>query len=97
MKGLVSDVQYVQNQLSNVKNAIVMHSDYSKSKGGYTGSATSQVAIQGVTISGLTGSATNLYDIVANPKTVSGWSFSGIKVSASSAGKMVGQPNSVSV
>ncbi|EGZ15269.1 polygalacturonase [Phytophthora sojae] len=97
MQGLVSDVKYVQNTLSNVKNAIVMHSDYSKSKGGYTGSPTSSVAIQGVTISGLTGSATNLYDIVANPKTVSGWSFSGIKVSASVKGKVAGAPNSVAV
>ncbi|KAE8889956.1 hypothetical protein PF007_g31611 [Phytophthora fragariae] len=51
LKGLVSDVKYVQNTLSNVKNAIVMHSDYSKSKGGYTGSPTSAVAIEGVTIS----------------------------------------------
>ncbi|KAE9210723.1 hypothetical protein PF004_g16111 [Phytophthora fragariae] len=97
LKGLVSDVKYVQNTLSNVKNAIVMHSDYSKSKGGYTGSPTSAVAIEGVTISGLKGSATNLYDIVANPKTVSDWSFSGIEVSASSTGKMVGQPNSIDV
>ncbi|KAE9262207.1 hypothetical protein PR003_g33626, partial [Phytophthora rubi] len=38
LKGLVSDVKYVQNTLSNVKNAIVMHSDYSKAKGGYTNS-----------------------------------------------------------
>ncbi|KAG6616002.1 endopolygalacturonase 2 [Phytophthora cinnamomi] len=97
MKGLVSNVKYVQNQLSNVKNAIVMHSDYSKSKGGYTGSPTSAVAIEGVTISGLTGSATNLYDIVANPKTVSDWTFSGIEVSASATGKAVGQPNSIAV
>ncbi|ETM39406.1 hypothetical protein L914_14441, partial [Phytophthora nicotianae] len=97
LKGLVSDVKYVDNKLQNVKNAIVMHSDYSKSKGGYTGSATSQVQITGVTVSGLTGSATNLYDIVANPKVVSDWSFSGIKVSASANGKAVGQPNSVSV
>ncbi|POM57680.1 Polygalacturonase [Phytophthora palmivora] len=97
LKGLVSDVKYVDNQLSNVKNAIVMHSDYSKSKGGYTGSPTSAVAIEGVTISGLTGSATNLYDIVANPKVVSDWTFSGIEVSASTTGKAVGQPNSVDV
>ncbi|EGZ24707.1 polygalacturonase, partial [Phytophthora sojae] len=60
MKGLVSDVKYSNNKLSNVKNAIVMHSDYSKSKGGYTGSPTSAVTIEGVTISGLKGSATNL-------------------------------------
>ncbi|KAI9982260.1 hypothetical protein PInf_008159 [Phytophthora infestans] len=97
LKGLVSNVKYVDNKLQNVKNAIVMHSDYSKAKGGYTGSPTSAVTIEGVTISGLTGSATNLYDIVANPKVVSGWTFSGIKVSASANGKAVGQPNSVSV
>ncbi|OWZ12174.1 Polygalacturonase [Phytophthora megakarya] len=97
LKGLVSDVKYTNNKLQNVKNAIVMHSDYSKAKGGYTGSATSQVQIKGVTVSGLTGSATNLYDIVANPKVVSDWSFSGIQVSASQTGKAVGQPSSVDV
>ncbi|POM57679.1 Polygalacturonase, partial [Phytophthora palmivora] len=97
LKGLVSDVKYTNNKLQNVKNAIVMHSDYSKAKGGYTGSATSQVQIKGVTVSGLTGSATNLYDIVANPKVVSDWTFSGIEVSASKTGKAVGQPNSVDV
>ncbi|EGZ24718.1 polygalacturonase, partial [Phytophthora sojae] len=97
LKGLMTNVKYSNNKLSNVKNAIVMHSDYSKSKDGYTGSPTSAVTIEGVTISGLKGSATNLYDIVANPKVVSGWSFSGIQVSASSTGKMAGQPNSVSV
>ncbi|KUF95007.1 Elicitin protein SOL5 [Phytophthora nicotianae] len=97
LKGLVSDVKYVDNKLQNVKNAIVMHSDYSKSKGGYTGSPTSAVAIEGVTISGLTGSATNLYDIVANPNVVSDWTFSGIQVSASANGKAVGQPNSLDV
>ncbi|KAI9982252.1 hypothetical protein PInf_008151 [Phytophthora infestans] len=97
LKGLVSNVKYVDNKLQNVKNAIVMHSDYSKAKGGYTGSPTSAATIEGVTISGLTGSATNLYDIVANPKVVSGWAFSGIKVSASANGKAVGQPNSISV
>ncbi|GMF59780.1 unnamed protein product [Phytophthora fragariaefolia] len=97
LQGLVSDVKYVQNQLSNVKNAIVLHSDYSKAKGGYTGSPTSLVTIQGVTISGLTGSATNLYDICTDSKVVSDWTFSGINVSASSAGKMMGQPESVSV
>ncbi|KAK1935404.1 Endopolygalacturonase B [Phytophthora citrophthora] len=97
LKGLVSNVKYVNNKLQNVKNAIVMHSDYSKSKGGYTGSPTSQVTISDVTVSGLTGSATNLYDIVANPKVVSSWSFSGIEVSASKTGKAVGQPNSLNV
>ncbi|RAW30090.1 hypothetical protein PC110_g13559 [Phytophthora cactorum] len=97
LKGLVSNVKYLNNELSNVKNAIVMHSDYSKAKGGYTGSATSQVQITGVTVSGLTGSATNLYDIVANPKVVSGWDFSGVDVSASVKGKLAGLPNSVAL
>ncbi|EEY52929.1 polygalacturonase, putative [Phytophthora infestans T30-4] len=95
LKGLVSNVKYIDNELSNVKNAVVMHSDYSKAKGGYTGSPTSQVTISGVTISGLTGSATNLYDIVANPKVVSGLDFSGVSVSASVKGKLAGLPNSI--
>ncbi|CAK4152269.1 unnamed protein product [Aphanomyces euteiches] len=73
MKGMVSGVTYTKNTLSNVQNAIVMHSDYDKSKGGYTGSATSAVGIQGITISGLTGTATNLYDVLVNPSVVSKW------------------------
>ncbi|EGZ15275.1 hypothetical protein PHYSODRAFT_259928 [Phytophthora sojae] len=97
LKGLVSDVKYVQNTLTNVKNGIVLHSDYSKAKGGYTGSPTSQVTIKGVTVSGLKGTATNLYDIVANPKVVSGLDFSGVTVSASVKGKLAGVPNSLSV
>ncbi|KAJ8575640.1 hypothetical protein ON010_g3576 [Phytophthora cinnamomi] len=97
LKGLVSDVKYVDNELSNVKNAIVIRSDYSKAKGGYTGAATSQVTIKGVTVSGLTGTATNLYDIMTNPKAVSNWSFSGIDVSTSAKGKLAGAPNSMSV
>ncbi|KAG1686227.1 hypothetical protein DVH05_007065 [Phytophthora capsici] len=97
LKGLVTNVKYLNNELSNVKNAIVMHSDYSKAKGGYTGAATSQVTISGVTVSGLTGSAKNLYDIVANPKVVSAWAFSDVKVSASVKGKIAGLPNSLSI
>ncbi|RLN31459.1 hypothetical protein BBJ28_00024369, partial [Nothophytophthora sp. Chile5] len=95
LKGLVSGATYTNNKLSNVKNAIVIHSDYSKSKGGYTGSATSEVQITGVTISGLTGTATNLYDIVANSKVVSNWKFSGITVTASKKGSCSGQPSSI--
>ncbi|KAG3086595.1 hypothetical protein PI124_g18236 [Phytophthora idaei] len=95
LQGLISNAKYTNNKLSNVKNAIVIHSDYSKSKGGYTGSPTSEVTIQGVTISGLSGTATNLYDIVANAKVVSGWTFSGITVSASSKGSCSGQPSSI--
>ncbi|KAE8971169.1 hypothetical protein PR002_g26912 [Phytophthora rubi] len=95
LKGLVSNVKYSGNKLSNVENAIVIHSDYSKSKGGYTGSPTSAVTIQNVAISGLSGTATNLYDIVANSKVVSGWSFSGVTVSATKTGSCSGQPSNV--
>nr|ABU46393.1 polygalacturonase 5 [Phytophthora capsici] len=95
LKGLVSDVTYTDNKLSNVKNAIVIHSDYSKSKGGYTGKATSAVTIKDITVSGLSGTATNLYDIVANSKVVSNWKFSGITVKASKTGKCSGQPSTV--
>ncbi|POM79576.1 Polygalacturonase [Phytophthora palmivora] len=84
-----------QGNWGHQKDAIVIHSDYSKSKGGYTGSATSEVTIQGVVISGLSGTATNLYDIVANPKVVSDWTFSDITVSASSKGSCSGQPSSI--
>ncbi|KAH7491115.1 putative endopolygalacturonase A [Phytophthora ramorum] len=95
LKGLVSNVKFIDNKLSNVRNAIVMHSDYSKSKGGYTGAATSQAQITGVTVSGLTGTATNLYDIVVNPKAVSGWKFSGIQVNAAMKGTVNGAPVSI--
>uniref|UniRef100_K3WX07 Pectate lyase domain-containing protein n=1 Tax=Globisporangium ultimum (strain ATCC 200006 / CBS 805.95 / DAOM BR144) TaxID=431595 RepID=K3WX07_GLOUD len=95
LKGLVTNVKYINNQLTNVKNAIVMHSDYSKSKGGYTGSATSAVGIKDITISGLSGTATNLYDVLANPSVVSGWKWSGITVKASKKGSCKGQPSGV--
>ncbi|CAK4773864.1 unnamed protein product [Aphanomyces euteiches] len=95
MKGMVSGVTYTKNTLSNVQNAIVMHSDYDKSKGGYTGSATSAVGIQGITISGLTGTATNLYDVLMNPSVVSKWTWSGISVQAKSKGSCKGQPSGV--
>ncbi|KAF4027409.1 Glycosyl hydrolases family 28, partial [Phytophthora infestans] len=89
LKGLVSNVKY-----SKVKNAIVLHSDYSRSKGGYT-APPSEVTIEDITVSGLSGTATNLYDIVVNSKVVSDWSFSGITVSASKTGTCSGQPSSV--
>ncbi|KAG9400017.1 Polygalacturonase 1 [Aphanomyces cochlioides] len=95
LKGLVSGVTYTNNVLTNVQNAIVMHSDYSKSKGGYTGSATSQVGIKGITISGLSGTATNLYDVVANPSAVSNWKWPGITVQAKNKGSCKGQPSGV--
>ncbi|EEY70270.1 polygalacturonase [Phytophthora infestans T30-4] len=80
LKGLVSNVKY---------------SCRIKSKGGYTGSPTSEVTIEDITVSGLSGTATNLYDIVENSKVVSDWSFSGITVSASKTGTCSGQPSSV--
>nr|ADN18846.1 polygalacturonase [Phytophthora capsici] len=95
LKGLVSNVKFIDNQLSNVRNAICVHSDYSKSKGGYTGAATSQAQITGVTVSGLTGTATNLYDIEVNPKAVSSWKFSNIQVKAANKGKINGAPGGV--
>ncbi|KAG2773569.1 hypothetical protein PC129_g13990 [Phytophthora cactorum] len=95
LKGLVKDIKFIDNELSNVRNAIVVHSDYSKSKGGYTGAATSQAQITGVTVSGLTGTATNLYDIEVNPNAVSSWKFSGIQVKAASKGKLNGVPGGV--
>ncbi|EGZ15271.1 hypothetical protein PHYSODRAFT_333541 [Phytophthora sojae] len=88
LKGLVSDVKFINNHLSNVRYGVVVHSDYSKQRGGYTGAVTSQAQITGVTVSGLTGTATNLYDIVVNPKAVSAWKFSGIQVNAAAKGKV---------
>ncbi|RLN88619.1 hypothetical protein BBJ28_00026601, partial [Nothophytophthora sp. Chile5] len=95
LKGLVSGATYTNNKLSNVKNAIVIHSDYNKTKGGYSGSATSLVTISNITIDGLSGSAINLYDIVANSKVVSNWKFSGITVNATKIGRCSGQPGNV--
>ncbi|RQM15862.1 hypothetical protein KXD40_009421 [Peronospora effusa] len=95
LKGLVSDVKYVDNELMNVKNAIVIRSDYSMSKDAYTNTATSQVQITGVTVSGLTGSATNLYDISINPNVVSDWTLSGIHVTTSAMGMLAGLPKSL--
>ncbi|KAG6616171.1 putative polygalacturonase [Phytophthora cinnamomi] len=97
LQGLVSDVKFLDNTLSNVLNAIVVHSDYSKSLGRYTGAATSQAQITGVTVSGLKGTATNLYDIVVNSKVVSELTFSGIQVAATAKGTLSGLPNSIAV
>ncbi|OWZ12177.1 Polygalacturonase [Phytophthora megakarya] len=97
LKGLVNNVKFINNELSNVRNAIVVHSDYSKSRGGYTGAATSQAKITGVTVQGLSGTATNLYDIEVNPQAVSAWKFSGIQVKAAAKGKTNGVPNGVAV
>lgn len=95
LKGLVTGVTYSNNVLTNVKNAIVVHSDYSKSKGGYTGSPTSAVAIKDITITGLSGTATNVYDVLVNPSVVSGWKFSGITVKGTKKGSCKGQPSGI--
>jgi polygalacturonase len=97
LQGLITNAKYTSNTLTNVKNAIVIHSDYSKTGDagdGYSGKPTSKVEITDITISGLTGTATNVYDIVANPSVVSGWSFSGISVSGKT-GSCSGQPSTV--
>nr|ADN18856.1 polygalacturonase [Phytophthora capsici] len=93
-QGTITGASYTDNTLSNVKNAIVIHSDYSKEKGGYTGDASSLVEITDVTVSGLSGTAKNVYDVLVNPKVVSGWTFSGITVKGS-AGSCSGEPSGV--
>ncbi|GMF63993.1 unnamed protein product [Phytophthora fragariaefolia] len=93
--GTVEDVTYTSNTLSNVENAIVIHGDYSKSEGGYTGSATSKVTIKSITIDGLTGSADTIYDILVDSDVVSDWTFSGIDVSGDT-GSCSGEPSSIS-
>ncbi|POM73376.1 Polygalacturonase [Phytophthora palmivora] len=94
MKGLVTNVKYINNQLQNVENAIAIHSDYSRSAGAYTGAATSQVTISDIHVDGLTGSADQVYDIVVNPSAVSGWTFKGINVSGAK-GSCKGQPSGI--
>ena len=97
LKGLIADVKFINNTVENVHNAIVIHSDYSKEDGRYTGNPTSEVQITGITISGLTGSATNLYDIKANPNVVSNWTFVDIDVKASQKGQVSGLPKGLTL
>ncbi|KAG2773612.1 hypothetical protein JG687_00010792 [Phytophthora cactorum] len=94
MKGLVTNVKYINNKLENVENAIAIHSDYSRSAGAYSGAPTSLVTISDITVDGLTGSADTVYDIVVNPTAVSGWTFKGITVSGAK-GTCKGQPNGI--
>ncbi|KAG3086600.1 hypothetical protein PI124_g18229 [Phytophthora idaei] len=94
MKGLVTNVKYINNKLENVENAIAIHSDYSRSTGAYSGAPTSLVTISDITVDGLTGSADTVYDIVVNPTAVSGWTFKGITVSGAK-GTCKGQPNGI--
>ncbi|KAJ8556945.1 hypothetical protein ON010_g9019 [Phytophthora cinnamomi] len=95
LTGLVSDITYIDNKVVNVKNAIVMHSDYNRTKGGYSGIPDSMANITKIKIDGLSGSATNLYDIVANPDAVSSWSFTNIAVNATNLGNCTGEPINV--
>nr|AAN05460.1 polygalacturonase [Phytophthora cinnamomi] len=95
LKGLVTNAVYTNNKLINVTNAIVMHSDYNKTKGGYAGTPTSLVKIENIKIDGLKGTAENLYDIVANPDVVSDWTFTNIDVTAASNGNCTGEPSTV--
>ncbi|KAG7398552.1 Polygalacturonase 1 [Phytophthora boehmeriae] len=95
-RGLVSKIKYIDNTLSNVDDAIVIRSNYNRGMGAYSGGPTSLVTITDVTISGLSGTAKNLYDIIVNPSAVSIWNFSGITVKASTQGSCSGQPSSVS-
>ncbi|GMF34504.1 unnamed protein product [Phytophthora lilii] len=95
LKGLVTDASYIDNKLVNVKNAIVVHSDYNKTKQGYSGVPTSVVPIINIKIDGLSGSATNLYDIVANPDVMSHWSLASIAVNATNVGQCKGSPTAL--
>ncbi|KAL3657395.1 hypothetical protein V7S43_017714 [Phytophthora oleae] len=95
LKGLVTNAVYTNNELVNVTNAIVMHSDYNKTKGGYAGTPTSLVKITNITIDGLKGTAKNLYDIVANPDVVSNWDFKNLDVTATSNGNCTGEPSNI--
>ncbi|KAG7376953.1 hypothetical protein PHYPSEUDO_012378 [Phytophthora pseudosyringae] len=95
LKGLVANAVYTNNTLVNVTHAIVVHSDYNKTKGGYAGTPTSLVEITNITIDGLTGTAEDLYDIVANPDVVSNWDFKNIDVTATNRGNCTGEPSSV--
>ncbi|KAE9077491.1 hypothetical protein PF010_g23491 [Phytophthora fragariae] len=76
-------------------HAIVMHSDYNKTKGGYSGIPSSLVKITNIKIDGLFGTATNLYNILANPNVVSNWSFTNIAVNATNIGNCTGEPSNV--
>ena len=97
MKGLISDVKYINNKVQNVRYAVVFRSDYNREKGRYLGKPNSQVQITDVTVSGLTGTAGNLYDINVNPNVVSNWKFQGVDVKASVKGTTIGMPNSLNI
>jgi polygalacturonase len=92
--GLVANVNYINNRVENCKHAIVVHSDYNKTKGGYSGIPNSRVPITNITIDGLSGTATNIYDIKANSDVVSNWEFKNIHVTGAH-GNCTGQPSNI--
>ncbi|RLN50303.1 hypothetical protein BBJ29_010053, partial [Phytophthora kernoviae] len=55
------------------------------------GTPTSLVEITNITVDGLTGTAENLYDIVANPDVVSDWTFTNITVDTTSIAERAAQ------
>ncbi|GMF54357.1 unnamed protein product [Phytophthora fragariaefolia] len=93
LKGLVNNITYINNKLVNVKHAIVVRSDYNKTKGGYSNITSSQVKITNIKIDGLFGTAMNLYNILVNPAVVSNWSFTNIAVNATNIGNCTGEPS----
>ena len=95
LQGLVTNVTYTNNVLINVDTAIVIRSDYNRSRGGYAGTPTSAVIITAITIDGLSGTATTLYDVLVNHTAVSDWDLSGITVTAVKKGNCTGQPSDV--
>ncbi|EGZ15263.1 polygalacturonase [Phytophthora sojae] len=95
MKGLVTNVTYTNNKLVNVKHAIVMRSDYNKTKGGYSRIPSSLVKITNIKVDGLFGTATNLYNIFTNPDVVSDWTFTNIAVNTTNIGNCTGEPSNV--
>ena len=95
LKGLVTNVKYVNNTLVNVGNAIAIRADFDRSLGGYSDHPTSLVAITNILIDGLYGSAETLYDIVANPDFISGLEFININVNVTNVGNCTGAPSNL--
>ena len=95
LDGLVENVAYRNNTLSGVNTAITIRSDYNKTRGDYTGKPTSLATIKGVTIHGLSGTATNMYSVLVNSSTAYDWSFSHITVAVSNPGSCEGHPSNI--
>ncbi|CAH0473161.1 unnamed protein product [Peronospora belbahrii] len=94
LKGMVDNVKFINNHLENVKNAIAIHSNYNRATGGYSGNPTSMVTISKIKVDGLSGSASQVYDIFVNPNMVSMWTFTGITVTGAK-GTCTGQPTGI--